>query len=325
VRSVADKLCNPGSKRGILLGDTGTVIGPGHVAGKVAVRFEDGASLNEWSVWPGTICKAEVYDLAMIAEIAGNFRRGDRVCCKATKGVGASGTTSSLEDGQTGTVLGPGHADGRVLIRFSSSRRAWSMLPSQLVRAKKEASPPASRPGTKEAGGHEKNASSSPGHKKRQTKDDEVRERRLKLSGRRPADARPTSERKQEGKEEATERSEPKRLRAASCENGSRSPVIRSPREARQMSEQPVSLSPTREYRRSQSHTEILQAKEAEAPAEEVAASSASASASASAGPAASREAASAASSSSVEPIAADCAASTSASTDDPASNCAAE
>jgi len=131
VRSLAERLCNPETRRGISLGDTGTVIGPGQTPGKVAVRFDDSA--GEWNIWPAALCKAEGYDLALVAELPGRFRRGDRVRAKAPVSSRASGSSSCLQEGHEGVVLGPGHANGRVLIRFENSGQTWSMLPSQII------------------------------------------------------------------------------------------------------------------------------------------------------------------------------------------------
>lgn len=131
VRSLAERLCNPETRRGISLGDTGTVIGPGPTPGKVAVRFDDSA--GEWNVWPAALCKAEGYELALVAELPGRFRRGDRVRAKAPASARASGSSSCLQEGHDGVVLGPGHASGRVLVRFEHSGQTWSMLPSQII------------------------------------------------------------------------------------------------------------------------------------------------------------------------------------------------
>jgi hypothetical protein len=130
VRNLTERLSHPGSERGILLGDAGIVVGPGHTFGKLAIRFDDGA--GEWNVWPGALCRAEDYVLALVAEMAGSFRRGDRVRTKAARSGGPAGVTLCLQDGSEGIVLGPGHAAGRVLVRCEDGR-AWSLLVSQVV------------------------------------------------------------------------------------------------------------------------------------------------------------------------------------------------
>lgn len=136
VQSLVTYLKPPGSKKEIWLGDAGTVVGPGHAPGKLAVRFDDAAQ-GEWSIWPKTICQEEEYDSAVAQRLCGSFSRGDRVKahrgCRGARSGGAAGRAPiELESGEQGTVVGPGHCDGHVLVHFDSDERVWSLLPSQL-------------------------------------------------------------------------------------------------------------------------------------------------------------------------------------------------
>lgn len=130
---LVDRLNTAGSKRGLVLGDTGTVVGPGRTQDKVAVRL-DGRS-GEWSLFPGVFCNKEGFSLASVAELEGGLRRGDRVRAKATKAAAGFEATSCLEDGDEGTVLGPGHAGGRVLVKFDVSGQTWSLAADQVCPA----------------------------------------------------------------------------------------------------------------------------------------------------------------------------------------------
>lgn len=114
---------------GIRLGDAGTIVGPGHVHGKVAVRF-DGAGC-EWNLWPNTICHKEAYNSAVAEKLPGEFSRGDRVKCLGRSGAGAQAAIT-LEAGDEGIIIGPGHATGLVLVTFDTSGSTWSVAPEQL-------------------------------------------------------------------------------------------------------------------------------------------------------------------------------------------------
>eukprot|EP00927_Polykrikos_kofoidii_P040772 TRINITY_DN34799_c0_g1_i1.p1 TRINITY_DN34799_c0_g1~~TRINITY_DN34799_c0_g1_i1.p1 ORF type:complete len:543 (-),score=58.42 TRINITY_DN34799_c0_g1_i1:40-1668(-) len=126
-------MCQPsGAKRSLCLGDTGVVIGPGAVAGKVAIRFgSDGA---ERSLWPTAVCREEAYMAAVSCALAGGFRRGDNVRSSALAPAGASTKDGAcLKDGHKGTVIGPGHTEGRLLVCFDGSYSSWSDEPAMLV------------------------------------------------------------------------------------------------------------------------------------------------------------------------------------------------
>lgn len=126
------------SNQTIRLGDEGTVIGPSTVKGKMAVRFN---GQGDWSVWPALVCKSETFDTTVAERLAGRLSRGDRVRCKG----GLSGRRSadfpgtpkdfalSVADGEEGTVVGPGHSPGKVLVHFDADDRVWSVDPKNLA------------------------------------------------------------------------------------------------------------------------------------------------------------------------------------------------
>lgn len=126
------------SKQTIRLGDEGTVIGPSTVKGKMAVRF-DGQS--DWSIWPSLVCKSETFDAVVAERLAGRLSRGDRVRCKGglsgRRSADFSGTPKefalSVADGEEGTVVGPGHTPGKVLVHFDADDRVWSVDPTNLA------------------------------------------------------------------------------------------------------------------------------------------------------------------------------------------------
>eukprot|EP00931_Biecheleriopsis_adriatica_P007926 TRINITY_DN109167_c0_g1_i1.p1 TRINITY_DN109167_c0_g1~~TRINITY_DN109167_c0_g1_i1.p1 ORF type:complete len:520 (-),score=108.87 TRINITY_DN109167_c0_g1_i1:111-1622(-) len=137
VRSLVTLLHPPALRQShhgeVWLGDEGTVIGPSAIKGKLAVRFDNG--LGEWSIWPSLVCKSEAYDETVSEKIAGRLCRGDRVRSKGS----LSGSRSfedaklSVNDGEDGTVIGPGHAPGKVLVHFDADDRVWSLDPKQLA------------------------------------------------------------------------------------------------------------------------------------------------------------------------------------------------
>jgi hypothetical protein len=137
VRSLVTYLNPPGGKKEVWLGDCGTVLGPGQTKSKIAVRFDDGR--GEWNIWPSTLCSADGFNDAVKQRLAGGFGRGDRVTSKgnnqgsrsAEKGAGTL-NKPQLQDGEEGTVVGPGHAAGWVLVHFDSDERVWSLKPTQL-------------------------------------------------------------------------------------------------------------------------------------------------------------------------------------------------
>lgn len=113
------------------LGDEGTVIGPSVVKGKIAVRFDN--CIGEWSIWPSLICKTEVYTEAMQEKIHG-FTRGDGVRSLGQI-FGARSfdeTRLAIAEKEEGTVIGPGHSNGKVLVHFDADERIWSLSPKQL-------------------------------------------------------------------------------------------------------------------------------------------------------------------------------------------------
>jgi len=133
VRSLVT-LLNPPSPQlhqELWLGDEGTVVGPSTIKGKLAVRFDNG--IGEWSIWPCLICKTEAYEQTMQEKIVG-FARGDRV--RSLGQVFGSRsfdeTRLAVADGEEGTVVGPGHASGKVLVHFDADDRVWSLDPKQL-------------------------------------------------------------------------------------------------------------------------------------------------------------------------------------------------
>jgi hypothetical protein len=130
IRVVVDCLENPNSKRGLSLGVGGVVVGPGHTPGKIAVRFESDS--GEWNIWPGVVCKDEECSVALLQNLVGGFRRGDRV--RAAKAISAvvNSITILVQDGDEGFVLGPGHASGRLLVKFDSDGRTWSTTLAQI-------------------------------------------------------------------------------------------------------------------------------------------------------------------------------------------------
>eukprot|EP00428_Durinskia_dybowskii_P037143 CAMPEP_0170263762 /NCGR_PEP_ID=MMETSP0116_2-20130129/31770_1 /TAXON_ID=400756 /ORGANISM="Durinskia baltica, Strain CSIRO CS-38" /LENGTH=470 /DNA_ID=CAMNT_0010514843 /DNA_START=24 /DNA_END=1432 /DNA_ORIENTATION=+ len=135
VRSLVTYMKPSGSKHEIWLGHSGTVVGPGRTKGKLAVRFDGGA--GEFSVWPTAVCEADAYNTVALETLAGGFRRGDRVMVRrSTKGSRSVGSNEkgpvgkgphTLPTGEEGTVVGPGHTTGRVLVHFDSDDRVWSL------------------------------------------------------------------------------------------------------------------------------------------------------------------------------------------------------
>ncbi|CAE7257220.1 unnamed protein product, partial [Symbiodinium microadriaticum] len=113
------------------LGDEGTVVGPSVVKGKLAVRFDNG--IGEWSIWPCLVCKTEAYEETIQEKVQG-FARGDRV--RSLGQVFGSRsfdeTRLAVAEGEEGTVVGPGHAAGKVLVHFDADDRVWSLDPKQL-------------------------------------------------------------------------------------------------------------------------------------------------------------------------------------------------
>ncbi|CAE7424108.1 unnamed protein product [Symbiodinium sp. CCMP2592] len=127
-------LLNPPSEQPhqeLWLGDEGTVVGPSVVKGKLAVRFDNG--IGEWSIWPCLICKTEAYEETIQEKVQG-FARGDRV--RSLGQVFGSRsfdeTRLAVAEGEEGTVVGPGHAAGKVLVHFDADDRVWSLDPKQL-------------------------------------------------------------------------------------------------------------------------------------------------------------------------------------------------
>lgn len=138
VQSLVTYLHRPSAKKEIWLGDCGTVVGPGLVPGKLAVRFDD--DRGEWSMWPNTICVQDDYEASVIQRLQGGLSRGDRVkalgACKGVRSGGAAARAPlGLEEGEQGTVVGPGHSGSHVLVHFDSDERVWSLSPDQLVPA----------------------------------------------------------------------------------------------------------------------------------------------------------------------------------------------
>lgn len=133
VRILVDGLVNTYCKRGLVLGDTGTVVGPGHAEGKIAIRFDGDA--GEWNIWPGALCHAEAYTVTLLATLAGSFRRGDRVQAKTVTAAKGDASKPSLQAGDEGIVVGPGHISSRILVKFDIGGRTWSMRPSQICAA----------------------------------------------------------------------------------------------------------------------------------------------------------------------------------------------
>lgn len=131
VRSLLDHLILQHDARGVCLGDAGTIIGPGDVGGKVAVRFDD--NRGEWSIWPNALCLSEAYAVVEAATLPAGYRRGDSVRTKSCLKAANPNCPLALEEGERGVVIGPGHVDGRLLVFFASSGRRWSMQPTQLT------------------------------------------------------------------------------------------------------------------------------------------------------------------------------------------------
>jgi hypothetical protein len=138
VQCLEAKLHPRGTMRGLSLGDPGVVTGPGAIHGKVAVRFDgDG---GEWSMWPSVICKAEAYQAQLAVSLPGSLRRGDRVRSKALRVSSGmvrdlgDGAPSSIEDGKEGTVIGPGHTSGKLLVVFDECFGvSWSVDAGMVV------------------------------------------------------------------------------------------------------------------------------------------------------------------------------------------------
>eukprot|EP00913_Durusdinium_trenchii_P020655 g19396.t1 len=62
------------------------------------------------------------------------FARGDRVRCLGQI-FGARSfdeTRLAVADKEEGTVIGPGHSNGKVLVHFDADERIWSLSPKQL-------------------------------------------------------------------------------------------------------------------------------------------------------------------------------------------------
>lgn len=138
VRSLVTYLHPPGGNKEVWLGDSGVVIGPGQTKGKLAVRFDDKGG-GDWNVWPSTLCAADAFSERVKQRLAGGFGRGDRVSSKGSPEGSRSSEKGSdapkklqLRDGEEGTVVGPGHASGWVLVHFDSDERVWSLKPTQL-------------------------------------------------------------------------------------------------------------------------------------------------------------------------------------------------
>lgn len=133
VRSLVTMLHPTGTEpyQELWLGDEGTVTGPSAIKGKVAVRFDNG----EWSIWPSLICESGAYEAMVAQKITGKLGRGDRVRNKgAISGARSySSAKLSLEDGMEGTVIGPGHSTGKVLVHFDADDRVWSVDAKQIV------------------------------------------------------------------------------------------------------------------------------------------------------------------------------------------------
>jgi len=134
VRSLVTFLKPSSAQRELWLGDSGTIVGPGQTKGKVAVRFDDGG--GEWSMWPSTICEADAYTAVVTERLAGGHCRGDRVRSVGQITGSRSGPSGrvrlALDDGEEGTVIGPGHIAGIVLVHFDSDERVWSLPPGRL-------------------------------------------------------------------------------------------------------------------------------------------------------------------------------------------------
>eukprot|EP00927_Polykrikos_kofoidii_P067350 TRINITY_DN62853_c0_g1_i1.p1 TRINITY_DN62853_c0_g1~~TRINITY_DN62853_c0_g1_i1.p1 ORF type:complete len:584 (-),score=35.05 TRINITY_DN62853_c0_g1_i1:233-1984(-) len=144
VQSLVSRLQPRDGTRGLLLGDVGTVIGPGAISGKLAIRCEvDG---TEWSLWPAAVCRTDAYAAAVACALAGGFRRGDRVQCRALRPVtlgaisvrgsfddASGGLPNQLDDGHSGLVIGPGHMAGRLLVCFDGIAGNWSIEPTSLM------------------------------------------------------------------------------------------------------------------------------------------------------------------------------------------------
>lgn len=121
-----------GHSHEVWLGEEGTVIGPGAMPGKIAIRFDTGQ--GEWSIWPSLVCKSEAYAILVAEKLSGRLSRGDRVKSKGgLKGhKGEEGEVQYVKDGEEGTVIGPGHSPERLLVHFDSDDRVWSVLPVQI-------------------------------------------------------------------------------------------------------------------------------------------------------------------------------------------------
>jgi len=134
VRSLTSLLF-PGSPDELRAGDQGCVIGPGSIPGKVAVRFD--APVGEWSLWPGLLCVAEKYGDSKVHALPGGFKQGEHVRPQMSlRGFqGGSSLARKLGDNDQGTVIGPGHVPGRLLVQFGTEGGSchWSLLPKQLL------------------------------------------------------------------------------------------------------------------------------------------------------------------------------------------------
>jgi len=131
VRSLVTYMLPQGTKKSIWLGHYGTVIGPGRTPGKLAVRFDD--SCCEWSIWPSSLCEDSAFQVHVQEKLAGGYCRGDRVRAARATGAGScSGSPLTLNEGEEGTVVGPGHMSGRLLVHFDNDQHTWSLTPEQI-------------------------------------------------------------------------------------------------------------------------------------------------------------------------------------------------
>lgn len=126
VRILVARLHPASTSLSLALGDSGNVIGPGTVRGKLAVRFHGG---GEWSLWPSIVCRTQDYDDLISQPLAGGAKRGGTVRTL----VQSCGAGQRLAAGQEGTVVGPGHVPDRLLVHFEvRGGCVWSLPFSQL-------------------------------------------------------------------------------------------------------------------------------------------------------------------------------------------------
>lgn len=136
VRSLVTYLKPDPARRDLALGDEGTVIGPGASPGKLAVRF-DGS--GEWNIWPKVICRTEDWNAAVQERLANGLCRGERVVPSAQvtgrrSGGRAASEVHTLGGADEGTVVGPGHKEGCLLVHFDADDRVWSLAADWLQR-----------------------------------------------------------------------------------------------------------------------------------------------------------------------------------------------